>query len=197
MTDKLELIDRQLLLLINGANTPVLDQIMWFVSEKYTWIPLYIILLIMMLKIVGRNWWILFLGIGLAVGFADSISVHCFKNVVMRYRPTHNIELAPLIHIVNGYHGGWYGFVSSHAANTFAITFFSSLILKRRVVWIAMLAWSLLVCYSRIYIAAHYPADIIGGAILGAACGCLGYIFYKWASEKRHSTQQSEIKKDE
>jgi len=192
MFEALENIDHQLLLLINGANTPLLDQIMWDISGRYTWLPLYIVILIMMLKKVGKNWWLLLIATIVAVGLADSISVHCFKNVVMRYRPTHNLELEPLIHIVHGYHGGWYGFVSSHAANTFAIAFFTSLMLNKRTVWIIMLTWAALVCYSRMYIAAHYPADIAGGALLGAACGCFAYCLYQKIAQKRLSIQKTE-----
>ena len=184
MFETLESIDRQLLLLINGWNSPFFDSVMWFISGKFTWLPLYAVLLWLVIRKTGRNWWIALIGIALTVALADSISVHCFKNVVMRYRPTHNLELEGVLHIVNGYHGGWYGFVSSHAANTFGVATFICLVLKHKAAWIGLMAWAALVCYSRIYIGAHYPADIACGGLLGALCGYAAFRLYQWLCSK-------------
>ena len=184
MFETLESIDRQLLLLINGWNSPFFDSVMWFISGKFTWLPLYAVLLWLVIRKTGRNWWIALIGIALTVALADSISVHCFKNVVMRYRPTHNLELEGVLHIVNGYHGGWYGFVSSHAANTFGVATFICLVLKHKAAWIGLMAWAALVCYSRIYIGAHYPADIACGGLLGALCGYASFRLYQWLCSK-------------
>lgn len=180
MFETLESIDRQLLLLINGANTPFLDQFMWIISGKLTWIPLYAILLLILWKKSGKNWWIMIIGIALAIALADSISVHCFKDVIQRYRPTRNLEIGNLIHTVNGYRGGKYGFVSSHAANTFAISMYICLILRNRSIWIGMMIWAAIVCYSRMYLGVHYPADIACGGLLGLLCGLIAYKFYQW-----------------
>ena len=192
MFDALESIDRQLLLLINGWNSPFCDELMWLISGRYTWIPLYVILIVAMLRKTGRQWWLMLIGVALAVGLADIISVQCFKYTVMRYRPTHNLELEGVLHIVHGYHGGLYGFVSSHAANTFAIALFSSLMLQRRIVTVLVFAWACLVCYSRMYIGAHYPADIACGALVGALCGYAAYRLYQWQCNKRLSTHKPE-----
>lgn len=85
----------------------------------------------------------------------------------MRYRPSHNFDLQGLVHLVNGYSGGLFGFVSSHAANSFGIAIFTALFLKNKWYWIFILLWAVLVSYSRIYLGVHYPADIIGGMVLG------------------------------
>ena len=196
MFQTLESIDRKLLLLINGWNSPFFDSVMWFISGKLTWLPLYAVLLWLVIRKAGRNWWIALIGIGLTVALADSISVHCFKNVVMRYRPTHNLELEGILHIVNGYHGGWYGFVSSHAANTFGVATFICLILRHKAAWIGLMAWAALVCYSRMYIGAHYPADIVCGGLLGALCGYAVYRLYQWFCGKRLSTIKTENQQD-
>ncbi len=196
MFETLESIDRQLLLLINGWNSPFFDSVMWFVSGKLAWLPLYAVLLWLVIRKSGRNWWIALIGIALTVALADSISVHCFKNVVMRYRPTHNLELEGILHIVNGYHGGWYGFVSSHAANTFGVATFICLVLRHKAAWIGLMAWAALVCYSRMYIGAHYPADIACGGLLGALCGYAAYRLYQWLCNKRSSTTETENQQD-
>ena len=169
---------------------------MWFISGKLTWLPLYAVLLWLVIRKAGRNWWIALIGIGLTVALADSISVHCFKNVVMRYRPTHNLELEGILHIVNGYHGGWYGFVSSHAANTFGVATFICLVLRHKAAWIGLMVWAALVCYSRMYIGAHYPADIVCGGLLGALCGYAAYRLYQWLCNKRLSTIKTENQQD-
>ncbi len=184
MFETLESIDRQLLLLINGANTPFLDSLMWIISGKLTWIPLYAVLLFFLCKKSGKNWWIMIIGVALAVALADSISVHCFKNVIQRYRPTRNLEIGNLIHIVNGYRGGKFGFVSSHAANTFAISMFICLFLKKRAVWFGMMGWAVVVCYSRMYLGVHYPADIACGGLLGLLCGWAAFMLHEWLAER-------------
>ena len=84
----------------------------------------------------------------------------------MRYRPCKNAELTATLHNPVGC-GGWYGFASSHATNTFAVAIFVSLLLKKRAAWIGLLCWAALVSYSRIYLGKHYPADVVGGAMLG------------------------------
>lgn len=108
---------------------------------------------------------------------ADQFSVHFFKNVFLRYRPCHNLAIADLVHVVDGC-GGKYGFVSSHATNTFGLAVYLGLILKPHIKWmfIALLAWATLVSYSRVYVGVHYPADILGGAILGSLIA-LFYVF--------------------
>ena len=73
-----------------------------------------------------------------------------------------------LVHLVNDYCGGTYGFVSSHASNTFAVAVFTGLFLRNRYYWIGILFWASLVGYSRIYLGVHFPGDIIGGAMLGS-----------------------------
>jgi undecaprenyl-diphosphatase len=61
-----------------------------------------------------------------------------------------------------------YGFVSSHAANFFALSAFVSLLFsERKFLSYFLYAWAILVAYSRIYVGKHFPLDVIGGAVLG------------------------------
>lgn len=103
---------------------------------------------------------------------SDKISVYWFKEVFMRYRPCHNNDIAHLIHLVDGC-GGKYGFVSSHAANTFALATFMGIFLRKHfskmLIW--MLIWAAVVSYSRIYLGVHYPSDIAIGGLLGILIG--------------------------
>ena len=125
MIDFLEHIDRQILLFINGYNNPFTDVIMWVLSGKIIMIPLFLLPILVLRK--TYNWKglvMVSLCIGLCILISDQLSVHLFKNVFMRYRPSHNLEIGPLLHYYEFkpgelYKGGQYGFISSHAANYF------------------------------------------------------------------------------
>jgi undecaprenyl-diphosphatase len=170
MIEFLSNIDTKLFLLLNGFNSPFWDTVMWHISGKLTWVPLYLLLVFFIAKKYGwRTLWIL-LAIALVVAASDQLSVHLFKNVFERLRPCHNPDLKDLVHVVNRC-GGKYGFVSSHAANTFGVAVFLLMLFKKHWFSFAILFWAALVSYSRIYLGVHYLADVIVGGMLGAAIG--------------------------
>ena len=99
MIEFLEEIDRSIVLAINGWNNPFMDELMWWISARITWIPLYLILLYLAYKTLSRNQLFLFLGlIGVTIALTDLTSVHLFKNVFLRYRPSHNLLLTEKLH---------------------------------------------------------------------------------------------------
>ncbi len=104
------------------------------------------------------------------IAISDLTSVHLFKNVFQRYRPSHNIDLQNLVHLVDGYTGGQFGFVSSHATNTMALAVFMivSLSFEKKIFIALLLFWAMLVSYSRVYLGVHYPSDVVVGMMLGA-----------------------------
>lgn len=184
MIEKLEQIDRTVFLFLNGLHTPFFDKVMWIISGTLTWLPLYIILLFFMIKADKRNWWLIIAAIAITIAAADLVSVHLFKNIFLRYRPSHNLEIQHLVHIVNGYRGGKYGFVSSHAANTFALATFVSFYFNKRWIAVSILLWAAIVSYSRIYLGVHYPSDIDCGGAIGVICGWGGYNLYEFIRNK-------------
>ncbi|MGN1239605.1 MAG: phosphatase PAP2 family protein, partial [Paludibacteraceae bacterium] len=118
---------------------------------------------------------IIFAGFAVAVGLSDFVSSGLIKPWVCRLRPTHEPALAGMVHLVNGYTGGLYGFVSSHAANTMACALLFSLLYRNRYATVGLMLWVALNCYSRMYLGVHYPGDIIGGLLVGAVLATLTY----------------------
>jgi len=177
----LENIDHELLLLINGFNSPFFDQVMWFISDAYFGIPFYFLFFYLALNFFGLKKALLIIIVGLiTVGLADLSSKYLFKEVFLRYRPSHNLILQEKIHLVNKYKGGMYGFVSSHAANMFGIATSLGLFFyqKNKTIIYLMFFWAAIIAYSRVYLGVHYPSDIIFGGLLGAT---IGFICYKFS----------------
>lgn len=189
MIERLIELDTRLFLLINSWHSEFLDGPMVWISGKTTWWPFYLALLI---YIGYRKRWQLapfILFIALVITLADQSSVHLFKNVFERLRPSNTPELEGMVHLVNGYRGGGFSFVSSHAANSFAVAALVFLWMKERWLTIVMLVWASLVAYSRIYLGVHFPADVLFGALWGLLCGLLIHllqlrIFAFWPLKK-------------
>ena len=186
--------DTELLLAINGWHAPWADTLMWIVSAKATWIPLYILLVGMLIwryrspAIEARWKWlrgvpvclVMIRVIGVAVGLADFIASGILKEWVARPRPTRVPELEGVLHLVNGYRSGQYGFVSSHAANTMACALLFSLIWRKKITTSLLMLWVAANCYSRMYLGVHYPLDILGGLMVGALTALLGFALLRW-----------------
>ena len=174
----LDQIDKSIFLFLNSMHSPAWDSIMWVISGKLTWIPLYLFILFLLWRTYGKKLLVIFPVIILAVTISDQLSVHAFKEVFMRLRPCHEPSLEGMVHIVNGKCFGKYGFVSSHASNSFVVAVLSLLLLRKRWFTLLILSWATIVGYSRIYLGVHYPGDVICGAMLGALTGYFIFRFY-------------------
>lgn len=178
------LFDQNLLLALNFDGGWFLDQCMYIVSGKLTWVPFY--LLILWLIYARLGWKVLLMSIvtiALLITCTDQTATLA-KTFLPKLRPTHYEPIAAQVHTVNGYVGGWYGTISSHAANCFGLALFTSLLLRRR--WFArmMFVWAALVAYSRIYLGVHYPMDILIGTLEGLFWAWVWYRIYRWAARK-------------
>lgn len=178
-------IDKKIFLALNGLHSPFFDNIMWLISHKYTWIPFYIVLLFILWRKFKNHTLIILFFVGLLVALTDLVSVHAFKNVFMRFRPTHDSSIQDIVHTVNNYFGGKYGFVSSHAANSFGLAMFLTFFFKnthKKLVWILWI-WAIIVSYSRIYLGVHFPGDVICGGLVGVTLACIVFLLYKLYSK--------------
>ena len=192
MLERLIHIDTEILLAINGWHAPWADTLMWIISAKETWIPLYLLLIGLLVwryrqPSTTRVKWmqkvpacvLMIIVIGLAVGAADFIASGILKDWVARPRPSRVPELEGVLHLVNGYKSGRYGFVSSHAANTMACGLLFSLIWRKKITTCGLMLWVAANCYSRMYLGVHYPLDILGGLIVGALVAWAAFVMLK------------------
>lgn len=176
--------DRMILLAANSLHTPELDSLMWEISRKWTWVPLYILLSAFVFRKYNTAGGIVcLLIIAAMITATDQTCAGIIRPVVCRLRPSSpDNPLSSLLHLVNDYRGGRFGFPSCHAANTFALALFLSLLFKNRFFTIAIISWSLLVSYSRLYLGVHYPSDILGGILIGALFAILSHSIMIYSS---------------
>lgn len=181
MLEYLTGLDKQLLLAVNGSGSLFADNMAVCLTTAQTWIPLYVALLYLTIR-NNENMQKIFLVIAsaalcvLLTGTVDDLIV---KPWVARPRPTHDLEIGQLVRVVGGYRGGPYGFFSAHAANTFSIAVLFSLIVRRGVFTVAMLGWSLVNCWTRMYLGVHYPGDILAGILWGTAVALAVFCVYR------------------
>lgn len=193
-------IDHQIFHFVNQTLAAVwLDWIMVFLSSKWLFIPIYVLAIYKMVQIFKQKFWIPMLVCLLAFGLADSISSKIFKPVFKRTRPAHYEQLH--VRLPAGMPGSKYGFVSSHAANTFAVYPILALIIfsvysKERKKITESFKWKLiayliafLVAYSRVYNGVHWPGDVFFGALLGLSIGKLcTWIWKKWLVQRAYGS---------
>lgn len=186
MLDYLQQIDTEWFLWVNSHHTTALDWTMWVLSQHWCFAAVLLMAFGMTtLRTEPRRWWLVLAAIGLCFLLADQGSVQLFKNTVCRLRPCHAIEDVRMFRTGCG---GQYGFVSSHAANAFAIVTLLWLRYRRTATWttVVMVLWATATCYSRAYLGKHYPGDLICGAMFGIVVGLIVWWLATLAEKKLH-----------
>ena len=173
-------IDRSVLAFFNGSDSLFVDNLAVILTSGLTWIPLYLSLLYVIIKnndtmkqimlVVGC----VILSIILSDGMADFI----VKPMVERLRPSNDPFIKYTVNVVNDMRGSSYSFFSAHASNTFCVAMFFSLLVRNKVFVITMVSWSLVNCWTRMYLGLHYPSDILAGLVWGGISGSLAYYVY-------------------
>ena len=178
--------DKQLLLAINGSDSLFVDYLAKTLTTAATWIPLYVSLFYVVVKNNDnfRRIICILACAGLCVLFAGTVDDLLVKPLVARLRPTHDFQIGMLVDTVDGYRGGKYGFFSAHAANTFSIAVFFSLLMRSRLVTLFLVGWSLTNCWTRLYLGVHYPLDILCGLLWGGSVGTGIYFLYRYVDRR-------------
>ena len=163
--------DHRLLLLLNGLGSEGYDQFWTLVSDRWIWIPLYLVILFLIYRnYKGRDFFYILLFVGLGVALSDQLS-NVAKYGFERLRPCNDPTLIPRMRRVTC--GGPFGFYSAHASNAFFLATFFTRVFKRFYGYWAylLILWAAVVSYSRIYLGVHFPGDIFVGALMGFLLG--------------------------
>ena len=170
----------QVLSLFNGSDNIMLDQMVQILTSGLTWIPLYVMLFFVVMRnneTIGQ--------IALVVGsaifcvlFADGLVDGIIKQLAERWRPSNDPTFKYMVQVVDDIRPKGYSFCSAHAANTMSLAVFFSLLIRSKMLTITLVIWSLINCWTRLYLGVHYPSDILCGMIIGIIVGILVYLLY-------------------
>lgn len=177
---KIQDMDMQVLSLFNGSDNIMLDQMVQILTSGLTWIPLYVMLFFVVMRnneTMGQ--------IALVVGsaifcvlFADGLVDGIIKQLAERWRPSNDPTFKYMVQVVDDIRLKGYSFCSAHAANTMSLAVFFSLLIRSKLLTITLVIWSLINCWTRLYLGVHYPSDILCGMIIGIIVGILVYLLY-------------------
>lgn len=177
---KIQDMDMQVLSIFNGSDNIMLDQMVQILTSGLTWIPLYVMLFCVVMRnneTMGQ--------IALVVGsaifcvlFADGLVDGIIKQLAERWRPSNDPTFKYMVQVVDDIRLKGYSFCSAHAANTMSLAVFFSLLIRSKLLTITLVIWSLINCWTRLYLGVHYPSDILCGMIIGIIVGILVYLLY-------------------
>jgi len=179
--------DKQLLLMLNGSDSVYLDGVVLTLTKAATWIPLYVSLFYMLVVLCRGKWrnvLLILAGAGLCVLLAGTVDDSIVKPLVARWRPTHDPQIGHLVDVVNNYRGGNYGFFSAHASNTFSIALYFCLLVRHRWLQVGLVTYSLVNCWTRLYLGVHYPGDIFVGLLWGTIVAVSVYSLVRYLNKR-------------
>lgn len=167
--------DKEIFLFLNSLGTTTWDGFWLFITNKFSSIPLYALLLFFTFKQYGvKKTVIVIIFVALLITATDQLA-NFFKYGVQRLRPCHDIDINMVARLIKKSCGGKFGYFSAHASNAMALALFFSVLLGSKIKYITslLLIWAVLVAYSRIYIGVHFPLDVLTGIVIGTIFGWL------------------------
>lgn len=181
MPQTIDSIDRFFLTLFNGSHSMFLDEFALLFTNTVAWVPLFIALIILVVKNNEKTSQVMLLLGAFALGFllSDGLADGIVKPLVGRLRPVNDPSMASVVNVVNGYHPSGYSFFSAHAANTFALAMLLTLIIRNTTFSTFMFLWAVGNCWTRLYLGAHYMSDIVVGIVWGCCAGAIAYAVYR------------------
>lgn len=192
MMETLQYIDTALLIWINNTfKSDWMDAVMLFCSGKLTWLPWYAVLLFLLYKSNPKRIWVNLILVACCIALADQLASGLLKPLIARLRPCHNDAVNVHLVLIKGICGGQYGFVSSHAANVFAVFFFfvlKDVFQKIKIMIYVLLVWAIIVSLSRVYLGVHYPGDVLCGALVGILATSV-IVWLEGVIEKKYFTK--------
>ena len=169
-------LDHTLTLLINGSDSIFWDNVMYTVTNTFSWSMVIVALLVIIFKNNSiKNTLIILLTIALLIFVADRICSGLVKPMVARWRPAQDPQLMYMVDVVRGYRGGRFGFFSGHACNTMCMAVFLSMLFRSAKVTLVLIFWSLTTTFTRLYLGVHYLGDVCVGWCVGVMLGLLFY----------------------
>lgn len=169
-------LDHTLTLLINGSDSIFWDNVMYTVTNTFSWSMVIVALLVIIFKNNSiKNTLIILLTIALLIFVADRICSGLVKPMVARWRPAQDPQLMYMVDVVRGYRGGRFGFFSGHACNTMCMAVFLSMLFRSAKVTLVLIFWSLTTTFTRLYLGVHYLGDVCVGWCVGIILGLLFY----------------------
>lgn len=184
MIDTLTALDTEFFIAMHSvAHCAFADRFMMAFTGRFIWIPMYVAMAWFLLRAYGvKKALVCLVAVGVAVTLSDQICATLIRPMVERLRPA-NIDnpISVYVQVVNGYRGGSYGFPSCHAANTFALATFMTLLTRNTKISVFVYVWALINCYTRLYLGVHYPGDLLVGATVGSLIAVVVYLLLnKW-----------------
>lgn len=178
-------LDKAATLALNGSDSLFLDAAVKLFSSMLVWLPLALVIIFIVLRNNQPRCilWILVM-LALTVVATDQISSSICKPLFARFRPTQDSTLFGLVDTVAGYRGGLYGFISSHAANSFGVVTFFVWLFRNRTFSISAITWAILNCLTRAYLGVHFLGDLIFGTLAGIILGTAFYWLFRTITGK-------------
>lgn len=169
--------DKELFLFLNNLGGSTWDGFWLFITNKWSSIPVYLLLLLLSLKQLGpKRTLLVVIVVTLMIVSTDQLA-NFVKNGVQRLRPCFDVDVNELMRPVRDAceNRGAFGYFSAHAANSFAVAIFFTSLLRSMYVQIGifLVVWAIFIAYSRIYIGVHFPLDVLSGVLIGSLFGWL------------------------